>query len=147
MAHAYHSPPPDQVRRATLTRLFTHGSEDCNTAPLPQTAEISGDGRSNTAIQGVIQLTDNAQGRTASGTPESGGLSELLVDSAECIHPKRWKHADLVAFLESCRIGEAGIKFAVETALDGAGMLEIIMDTEVHEMLRDDLGIASKLTV
>ena len=150
-------PPRKRLRGAvfeTITRPHSmHGSEELETSP-PLTNIGAGHG---------VEIHTNAT------QPRSGATAELLSvnNGANTGHyrsssPARaeqgtrneteyatwpitsWEHEHVVNFLEAKSISPEGMRLIMEDHWDGNTLLTVVGDDEVHEVLRDELGIGSR---
>ena len=55
-----------------------------------------------------------------------------------------WEHEHVVNFLEAKSITPEGMRLIIEDQWDGYTLLNFVGDDEVHEVLRDELGIGSR---
>ena len=61
------------------------------------------------------------------------------------IQTNSWTHAIVMEFLEHYKVTPQGLAIAIDYHWNGRTLETIVNDDEAHAMLRDDLGIGSKL--
>ena len=153
--------PPTPAETAARRRVFEtitrphsmHGSEELETSP-PLTNIGAGQG-----VEIHTNATQARSGETAELLNVNNGANTGHYRSSSPARAEQgtwneseyanwpitsWAHEHVVNFLEGKSISNAGMQLIIEDHWDGNTLLTVVGDAEVHEVLRDELGIGSR---
>ena len=133
------SPEARAARRELLTRLLTHGSGGGSSSTVPLSAVRTSEGAAHGNTATTVVFT-----RPSPSPPEREDTGAVETAAYEAVHPESWTTPQLTTFLEAHRVPGGGINAVITKAVVGADFLEIIQDSEAHQMLSEILQVTER---